>query len=179
MTSALSNETVMDRLKRRFDRWDSDRSGTLERSDFEREVNAIAKGLGHGPKAPQTKRLRDAMAGIYESMARDGGVSTSGPIPWDQFYSAAEVWMENPDETLHTKLRPLVDAIIGMADNSADGRIGRDEFIGWITAIGTDRSKAERAFDALDTNRSGDLGADEVLDAVVDYHLGRTDFDLL
>lgn len=179
MASVLSNSTVMDRLKRRFDRWDSDRSGTLERSDFEREVNAIAQALGHGPASSQTKRLQDAMAGIYESMARDGGVSPSGPIPWDDFYSAAEVWMENPDKTLPTKLRPLVDAIVGMADKSADGRLGRDEFIAWITAIGTDRSKAERAFDTLDTNHSGDLGADEVLDAVVDYHLGRTEFDLL
>jgi Ca2+-binding EF-hand superfamily protein len=179
MPAVMSGVSVQDRLKRRFQRWDLDRSGSLERSDFEREAITIAERMGESPGGAKTKRLTQALLGMYEAIARDGGAGRAGSISWDEFRQAASRWMEGNEETLRQQLRPMVEAVVSMADTSGDGTIGRAEFADWISAIGLDRSTAESSFDRIDTNRDGELSIDEVLAACVDFHMGRSDFELL
>jgi hypothetical protein len=50
---------------------------------------------------------------------------------------------------------------------------------GWFAAIGLEGEVADRAFRDLDTDGSGKLSVDELVDAVRDYHLGRNDIPLL
>ncbi len=179
MTTVMSNSSVQDRLKRRFQRWDTDNSGSLDRSDFEREASAIAQRMGENPSAPQARQLKQAMTGMFEAIAKDAGASAAGSISWNQYYQVAKQWMETSEQTLRQNLRPMVEAVVAMADNSGNGTIEREEFAKWISAIGTDRSKAESTFDKIDVNRNGELSVDEVLQACVDFHLGRSDFELL
>ena len=49
MTTALAN----DRLKQRFEKWDADGSGALERSDFEQEAKAVARNFGTDINSPE------------------------------------------------------------------------------------------------------------------------------
>jgi Ca2+-binding EF-hand superfamily protein len=179
MPAVTSRPGVQDRLKRRFQRWDTDGSGSLERSDFEREASAVAQRLGESPGSPQAKRLNQALTGMFEGIAKDAGVSPTGNVSWDQFQQVAQRWMESSDQKLRQYLRPMVEAVVGMADKSGNGMIEREEFARWISAIGVDRSQAARTFDQIDTNGNGELSVDEVLQACVDFHLGKSDFDIL
>jgi Ca2+-binding EF-hand superfamily protein len=179
MTSVMSSAGVQDRLKRRFQRWDVDSSGSLERADFEREAKMIAQRMGEGTDSPRTRQLKQALTGMFEAIARDGGGGPGDSISWEQFHRAAAGWMEGSEQTLRQQLRPMVEAVVAMADRSGNGTIEREEFANWISAIGLDRSTAQNSFDRIDTDRSGELSVDEVLQACVDFHMGRSDFELL
>jgi Ca2+-binding EF-hand superfamily protein len=179
MPAVMSDPSVQDRLKRRFQRWDSDGSGNLERSDFEREANGIAQRMGEDPGSPKAQQLEQALTGMFEAIAKDAGAGPLGPISWEQYHDVARRWMESSEEPLRRQLRPMVEAVVGMADKSGNGKIEREEFAAWISALGRPQSKAEDAFDRIDTDGSGGLTVDEVLQACVDFHLGRSDFELL
>jgi Ca2+-binding EF-hand superfamily protein len=179
MPTVMSRAGVQDRLRRRFQRWDVDNSGSLERSDFEREASAIARQLGESPTSPKVKRLTQALVGMFEAIARDAGSSPAGTISWEQFRQVADQWMGESEENLRQQMRPMVEAVVSIADTSGNGTIERAEFTKWISAIGVDRSQAERTFDQIDTDGSGELSVDEVLQACVDFHLGKSEFEIL
>jgi Ca2+-binding EF-hand superfamily protein len=175
----MSQENVRERLRRRFQRWDTDNSGTLERADFEREADAIARRMGESLNGPKATQLKRALTAMFSDLAKDGGASPGGSVSWDQYCHAAQRWMERDEDVLRQHLRPMVEAVVAMADRNGNGRIEREEFIGWISAIGAGNSQAIDAFDQIDLNGNGELSADEVLQAVVDFHLGRSKFELL
>jgi Ca2+-binding EF-hand superfamily protein len=179
MPAVMSDPSVQDRLKRRFQRWDSDSSGNLERSDFEREADAIARRMGENSGSPKAQQLKQALTGMFEAIAKDAGADPRGSISWKQYHEVARRWMESSEEPLRRQLRPMVEAVVGMADKNGNGMIERQEFAAWISAVGRPQSEAEDAFDRIDTDRSGGLSVDEVLQACVDFHLGRSAFELL
>jgi Ca2+-binding EF-hand superfamily protein len=179
MSAVMSDTSVQDRLKRRFERWDTDRSGVLEQSDFEREADDIAQRLGESPSGRKAAVLKRALTGMYSDIARDGGGDPSGPVSWEQFYQAAQQWMGRDEDVLREHLRPMVEAVVGIADRDGNGKIEQDEFVAWISAVGAGEGQAEDAFNRIDSDGSGDLSVDEVLQACVDFHLGRSDFELL
>jgi Ca2+-binding EF-hand superfamily protein len=179
MTAVTSDASVQDRLKRRFQRWDSDGSGNLERSDFEQEANSIARRMGESPGSPKADRLARALGGMFDAITQDAGTDPRGPVSWAQYHDVARRWMEGSEEPLRRQLRPMVEAVVGLADKNGNGMIEREEFAEWISALGRPKSDAENAFDRIDSDGSGGLTVDEVLQACVDFHLGRSDFELL
>ncbi|MFL6124665.1 EF-hand domain-containing protein [Actinophytocola sp.] len=175
----MSDTNVQDRLQRRFNRWDNDHSGVLEKSDFEREADDIAERMGERPNSQRATQLKKALTGMYDDIARDGGGGSSSAVSWEQFQKAAQKWMASDERVLRDHLRPMVQAVVGMVDRDGSGTIDRDEFVAWISAIGAGEGQASDAFDTIDTDGDGSLSVDEVLQACVDFHLGRTDFELL
>ncbi|MCT2582146.1 EF-hand domain-containing protein [Actinophytocola gossypii] len=177
MTASMSKPNVQDRLQRRFQRWDSDDSGSLERSDFEREAASIAQRMGVSTQ--QAAPLKKALTAMFDDIARDGGANPAGPISRAEYDRAAEVWMGHDENVIRQRMRPMVEAIVSMADKDGSGTIDRKEFVAWISAVGAGDGQAGDAFDSIDTNGNGSLSADEVLQACVDFHLGRSTFELL
>ena len=176
MTASMSKPNVQDRLQRRFQRWDSDNSGSLERADFEREAASIAENMGANTK--QAASLKTALTGMFDDIARDGGGSPASPVSREQYHRAAEMWMGHDEDIIRERMRPMVEAIVKL-DKNGDGTIGREEFVAWISAVGAGDGQANDAFDSIDKNRNGSLNSDEVLQACVDFHLGRSKFELL
>ncbi|MFC4852789.1 EF-hand domain-containing protein [Actinophytocola glycyrrhizae] len=178
MTAITSQENVQQRLKRRFERWDTDHSGSLTREDFEREADKVARQMGEDANSAKATQLKKALAGMCSDIARDGGAG-SGPISYDQFNQAAQKWMESDEHILKQHLRPMVQAVVALADRSGNDKISREEFMNWLKAVGTDSAQARDAFDRIDTDADSELSTEELLQACVDFHLGRSDFELL
>lgn len=176
MTAAIAN----DRLRKRFAQWDSDGTGTLERTDFEKEAVQIAQAFGKSPKDAEAKALRDALTGLFEHLAREAGISTTGSLSEDEFVRITEkLIFEDGESAFNDALGPVVRGIVGLCDKNADGQINATEFASWLTAVGVDRSQAAEAFVTLDTDASGELSVDELLAAVREFHFGRLDVELL
>lgn len=168
------------RIKARFDRWDSDGSGDLERTDFEREADRIARAFGVDPATRSAVRLKAALVGLFELCADEAGVSLDGPITEVQFQKAAEdLIFEQGEAAFNRALRPVVQGVVRLCDRDGDGRLDRAEFACWLSALGMDEVKAAAAFERVDAGGRGTLSQNELLAAIRDYHYGLLDVELI
>lgn len=175
MTTALAN----DRLRQRFEKWDADRSGVLERSDFEQEAAATARNFGVDVNSPEGRNLRKAYSDLFDYQARQAGVGPNGPISQQQFVAANEKLMQQGEGDFDRMMRPLIKALIDLCDDNHDGMINQTEYTKWLKAVGVDPSTASSTFSQIDTNGDGELSVDELLAAVRQFHFGKLDVPLL
>lgn len=169
--------SAQDRIKTRFNRWDSHGSGDLLRTDFEREADRIAEAFGAELSAPATVRLRGALARLFELCARQTGALLNGPITEAQFHKAAEdLIFEQGEAAFNRALRPVVEGVIGLCETN---RITRAEFTCWLAALGVSQPNATEAFDRIDVGGHGTLSPEELLAAIREYHYGRLDVELI
>ncbi|CAL9588215.1 EF-hand domain-containing protein [Streptomyces albus] len=176
MSTALAN----DRLQKRFDKWDADGNGVLERGDFQEEAAKIAHGFGKAPDSREVQALKDAFNGLFDYLAREAGVGPDGSLSKDQFLQVTgNLIFEGGEANFNRVLGPVVKAIIGICDKNDDGKINSSEFEAWLGGIGVNRTEAKEAFQQVDTNGDGELSLDELLAAVREFHFGRLDVELL
>jgi Ca2+-binding EF-hand superfamily protein len=175
MTTALAN----DRLKQRFEKWDADGSGALERSDFEQEAKSIARNFGADINSPEGQNLHKAFNDLFDYQASQAGVGPSGQISLSQFVAVNESLMQQGESNFDRVLRPIVKALIDLCDDNHDGKINQSEYAKWLKAIGVDASTARSTFSQIDTDGDGELSQNELLAAVRQFHYGKLDVPLL
>jgi Ca2+-binding EF-hand superfamily protein len=176
MTTAVANN----RIKQRFDRWDTDGDGALERADFEREAANIAEAFGKNIESPQGRALRNAFRSLFDYHACKAGVCPDGRITEEQFLDIYDRLMfQQGESSFNRVLRPVMQALIGLCDNDNNGRINRAEFATWLRGLGVSATDARTTFDRIDTNGDGELTVEELLTAVRDFHYGRLDAPML
>ncbi|GAA2796708.1 EF-hand domain-containing protein [Saccharopolyspora taberi] len=171
MTTAIAN----DRLQKRFDKWDVNGNGSLERADFDREAQNIAKAFGKDASSPEVQQLKDAFGGLFDYLANG-----SDSIAKEQFLNVAgNLIFQEGEAGFNRALGPVVQGIIGLCDKNSDGQINAQEFANWLVGVGVSPDEAAEAFQKVDTNGNGQLSVDELLGAVRDYHFGRLEVELL
>lgn len=175
----MATKTADSRLKRRFDKWDVNGNGTLERADFEREADKIVRLFGNAPDSAEALQMTDALTGMFDKLARQANVSSGGSLSEQQFNEIAGTWIEQGEPALSEALRPLVAGVFGLCDRNSDGKLQGEEFATWLAAIGKDKAAAQETFQQVDKDGSGELSFDEVLGTVVEFHLGLNDAELL
>ncbi|ANN17223.1 signal transduction protein [Amycolatopsis orientalis] len=176
MTAAVKN----DRLKKRFQKWDVNGNGKIEKSDFEAEASRIIEAFGEDPTSPQARAVRDSFATMYEYLATKAGTGPKGPLNERQFTEVIEAQIfQEGDSGFDRVVRPTIAAIVGLCDTDGDGEVNQQEFGKWLAAIGVESSATASAFRAIDVNGNGKLTVDELVRAVRDYHMGKIDVPLL
>jgi Ca2+-binding EF-hand superfamily protein len=165
-----------DRLEERFRLWDNTSNGYIERADFEREADEIIARLG-AQGSPKAQQLKQTYLDMFDQLARVAGTDRMSRA--DFLRVCEQEIIGKGDEGFATVVRPTIQAIVNVLDRSGDGEISPVEMQAWFAAIGLEGEVADRAFGELDTNGSGKLSVDELVDAVRDYHLGRIDISLL
>ncbi|MEV4431245.1 EF-hand domain-containing protein [Streptomyces sp. R-07] len=178
MTMAVSG-VAQERLSKRFDKWDVDKNGVLEPADFAAEAAKIARAFGETPESAKGAQLHKGFLAMFETLAKRAGVAPQGPIDRTQFLEAAGEVIKGGAATFNPVLGPVTKGIVALADKNGDGVIDEAEFATWLQALGLSKSEARAAFKQIDTDNSGTLSEDELLDAVRLFHLGESDVELL
>ncbi|GAA3863960.1 EF-hand domain-containing protein [Streptomyces sedi] len=174
----MPNPVIDARLSKRFDKWDFDRNGVLEREDFHQEASRIARSFGKPADSAEADALRDAFFGLFDYLSTQSGDKPT--ISRDEFLrSAGDLVYTQGEAAFNRALGPVVSGLVGLADQNADGLINGDEFASWLTALGLDASSAKEAFQQVDTDGNGQLTEEELLAAVRQYHFGQLDVELL
>lgn len=176
----MSTPVKSDRLKKRFEKWDVDGNGRIEKSDYIAEAHRIIAAFGADPASPSARALIDAYTSMFEFLATKAGVGPDGSMSENEYLDVAEaqVFAEG-DAGFNRVVRPTVAAMVGLADTDGDGEVSPSEFRKWLKAIGVDDSSAVESFRTIDANSNGTLTVDELVAAVRAYHFGTLDVPLL
>ncbi len=176
----MSNSVQEQRLRHRFEMWDKNGDGTIDRSDWEGEAKRILLAFGESENSPKSLALSKAYLGMWEYLAADPGVGYDGALSFAQFKDAAEKQLLDRGQAgFDQVLRPTISAIADLCDTDGDGQVSPQEFRRWIRAIGSDESTADAAFQRIDANGDGQLSVEELIQAVHRYHSGELEFSLL
>ena len=173
--------TVQDsRLKRRFELWDTNHDGAIDKSDWEGEARRILKAFGEPDTSPKARTLMDAYLGMWTHLAELAGVGPHGAVTVDQFIEVSERELVlGGDAGFDRSLRPTIEAVVNLCDTDSDGEVNPLEFRRWMKAVGVSDADADTAFKMIDKNRNGQLTVEEIIIAVRDYHAGKHDIPLL
>ena len=171
--------TVQDRLERRFELWDTNHDGIIDRSDWEAEARSIVRGFGERENTPRAATLLSAYGHMWDYLAAQAGPGTTS-LTLEQFKQIShEHIISQGDAGFATVLKPTIQAIVTLADSDGDGRVNQSDFKRWLKAVGADPENSEAVFDRVDTNHDGHLSVEELVRAVQSYHEGTLDVSLL
>ncbi|WP_309110867.1 EF-hand domain-containing protein [Saccharothrix sp.] len=176
MTTAVRNT----RLEKRFDKWDVNGNGRIERSDLEAEAQRIVKAFGESPQSPNGRAVIDSFVHTFEYLAQRAGVGPNGALDKGQFLRVIETEVfQSGDAGFGRVVRPMIQSILNLCDTDGDGEVSQAEFGKWMKAVGVDPSQATQSFQQIDVNGNGKLTVEELVQAVKAYHFGTLDAELL
>jgi Ca2+-binding EF-hand superfamily protein len=144
---------------------DSDKSGSLEASDFERLANNLAAGRGWKQGDENTEALVARFLAQWQMMAP---FAQGGKIGKDAFLQIQEAMLG--DRALwEATTRALSDFVFFALDADGDGKIGKAEHKAFFRAYGIDEKESDELFPQFDANRDGHLTQNEVYALVSQY----------
>ncbi|MFF7216366.1 EF-hand domain-containing protein [Streptomyces sp. NPDC008238] len=177
----MTTSVQLDRIHERFNGWDVDGDGHIDRSDCDAESKRILRAFGEAPASPRARALTDAYLGMWHFFADKAGIDQdNGQLTPQQFNDIVEEHvLRNGGEGFDKVVRPAIQALVKLADEDADDQISPAEFKTWLDAVEVDSIEPAEAFRQIHANGDGELSIDELVQAVRAYHLGEIDVPLL
>ncbi|MGW1840604.1 EF-hand domain-containing protein [Streptomyces sp. BBFR2] len=176
----MTNAVQQERLQRRFQLWDRDGDGRIDRSDWNEEAQRILRAFETEPSSEKGKAVLGAYLGMWDYLAGHAGIEEGGSLDFGQFGElAGRQVLDRGAEGFNEVLRPTISSIVGLCDTDGDGKVDPKEFRSWIRAIGSPEETADTAFAAIDADGDGVLTVEELVQAVHKYHAGELDVALL
>lgn len=184
---------VETRLQARFKLWDKDGDGKIGLADLQAEANRIVQALGatgssasglvstYSAMFPDASKLTGVLGGAGGLVGGlTGAVTSAVTVDVGQFTTLANTLMISAgDAGFNAVLAPTINAIAKLLDTDGDGKIQAPEFRSWYGAIGLGQPAADAAFGAIDTDGDGSVSVQEIVNAVRDFHSGKSNAPLL
>ena len=144
---------------------DSDDSGTLAASDFERLGNNLAAGRGWKKGDDNTKALVGRFLAQWQMMTP---YAQGGTISKDSFLQIHET-MLGDRHLWEATVKALSDFVFFALDGDGDGKIGKAEHKAFFRAYGIDEKESDELFPQFDANHDGHVTEAEVYALVSQY----------
>lgn len=177
----MSKKTAqVERLRQRFELYDTDGDGRIGRRDLEEEARRIVRAFGESEHSPKAQALLHAYPHMWDYMTQEAGIAAGQTLSLEQFVKIADTQMLSAGAAgFGTMLRPSIRAMVDLCDVDGDGQVNPEEFRTWLGAIGDNRIDADEAFRKVDADGNGQLSVEELVAAVGQYHAGELDAPLL
>ncbi|ANZ41408.1 hypothetical protein BBK82_41060 [Lentzea guizhouensis] len=160
------------KLNRRFETYDSNGDGCVERSDFELAGARVTGEFGLDHDDLRAKRIHEQLLGAWDHLSAVTDTNDDDRVSLDEYKTAyARGLLERP-EVFDDAYAPFVDALLDVA--GVDGFFGVDEYVRWSRAL-LDLSPADaRAVHArLDHDGDGLVGAEDLLAAIRAFYFSE------
>ncbi|MFD0412249.1 EF-hand domain-containing protein [Streptomyces sp. NPDC127108] len=158
----------------RFDYFDANKDGRIDRSDFEQEANRLIHAFGADTESPRARAVMDGSLAVHDYIMRKAG-SKSGSLSREEFIavSTATVTDRGPAGFAEV-LAPYAYACANLCDVDGSGEISQEEYARWLTVIGAPAENITESFRAMDTDKDGKVSIDEFVAAMKSYVLGES-----
>ncbi|GHH34609.1 EF-hand domain-containing protein [Lentzea cavernae] len=162
------------RLTRRFETYDSDRDGFVERSDFELASTRLTSAFGLTDDDLRAKRLHEQLLGVWGHLAAMTDTNDDERISLSEYRSAFVRGLLGRPEAFDDVYVPYLDALLAVADHDGDGFLGVDEHVRWSQALMHVTEADARAVHArLDHDGDGLIGTEDLLAAWRAYYFSE------
>jgi acetyl esterase/lipase len=153
----------------RFSPFDADGDGRLTRDDYEVFALRLVQAYGVPPGSPAALAVRDGYRALWRAVADRADTDADGSVGPAEFLR----WIGTAagDDGFAAELRPLAEAVIGLADGDRDGVLEQAEFVGLLAACGLRDDGVLAEIAAFDTDRDGVVTAAEIVAVVRDFCL--------
>ncbi|MET9227737.1 EF-hand domain-containing protein [Lentzea sp. NPDC003310] len=162
------------RLTRRFDTYDTDGDGYVERADFDLASERLTSAFGLDSGDLNAKRFHEQLLGVWDHLAAVTDVNDDGRISLAEYRTAFVLGLLGRPEAFDDVYVPYLDALLAVADHDGDGRLGVDEHVRWSMALMHVSEADARAVHArLDHDGDGLIGTEDLLAAWRAYYFSE------
>lgn len=166
-----TSEFLDRKLARRFQTYDSDRDGFIEREDFVQAAARMGEAFGHGPDSPARQRLAELCTQLWEHLAAVADTDADGRIGEAEYKAAFATGLLETPASFDEGYRPFLDAIMEIADTDGDGKLDVDEYVRWTGSLmNLPDADAREAFRRLDRDTDGLVATHDLLEAIREYY---------
>ncbi|HVK19862.1 MAG TPA: EF-hand domain-containing protein [Actinokineospora sp.] len=159
------------KLARRFQTFDFDGDGDIDRADFETAVIRLAEEFGHGPDSPARRRLMELSLGLWSHLAASADTDEDSAITVTEYQAAFAAGLLVTEESFDAGYRPFLEAVMAIADANGDGRLDVEEHIRWTGALmNFPEDDARMVHRNLDMDTDGLISTDDLLRAIHDFY---------
>ncbi|GLZ81099.1 hypothetical protein Afil01_59060 [Actinorhabdospora filicis] len=164
----MEHSADLDRfLARRFQTYDRDGDGHIQREDFTGSAEAMAAEFGLAEDDPRRVRLLNLVTRLWGHLSTVADTDFDGQISLEEYRDAFALGLLETPETFEAGYVPFLDTILEIADTDEDGRIDKREHLRWTGALmGIAPDIAGGVFDHLDADDDGYVGRGEILAAI-------------
>ncbi|XP_075980243.1 calexcitin-2-like [Anticarsia gemmatalis] len=125
--------------------FDTNRSGSVDKSDFELSIKKIAELRGYKPGDEKYKQVEDILLQIWSGLQSRADADNDGEISQEEWITMWDNFAKNPSaaynwQNLYCKF------IFQLEDASNDGVIDENEFSSVYESFGLDKQESIEAF---------------------------------
>ncbi|CRK56045.1 calcium binding protein [Alloactinosynnema sp. L-07] len=158
------------KLARRFQTFDIDGDGDIDRADFETSAIRLAREFGHGPDSPARRRLLELSLDLWGRLADAADADEDSAISVDEYKAAFAADLLVTEESFEAGYRPFLDAVMAVVDTN-DGKLNVEEHIRWTGALmDLPEEDARTVHRRLDTDTDGLIGTEDLLRAIHGFY---------
>jgi Ca2+-binding EF-hand superfamily protein len=167
-----SSESRTRTLRARFQHWDRDRNGYLERSDLEEAARRVGGTFNQPADSPEQLALIESCRQLWQTLAQHADVDLDGRISQDEYVAAFNNGVMAEPGAFDDLYRAVLQDVVELADANGDGRLDEAEYLRLMSSwYDADEADAVAAFHRLDRDGDGFLTLDElVLSAMAFYY---------
>lgn len=156
------------KFARMFDAMDADGDGFVERSDFTRRVEALARLRGWDTDSPERMRSLRFALDEWQNLRESADADDDARIARDEYLRYAEIFLDDRD-AVRAWARGDAQLMFDAMDADGDGRITVEEYRTYLEICGLDASAADAFFLHADLNEDGRITRAEMAHAVEEY----------
>ncbi len=159
------------KLTRRFQTFDYDGDGLIDRSDFEQSAGRCADEFGHSAASPARRRLLQLSLDLWDHLASVADADGNGTITLDEYKKAFADGLLETEASFERGYRPFLQAIMAIADTDGNGMLDADEHVRWTgSMMHLPEADARDVVRRLDTDGDGFITTDQLLQAIHDFY---------
>src|SRR5690606_12717973 len=121
------------KIRRLFSVLDVNRDGRVDRNDYVRRVQALAKLSGWAEGSPEYERNLHYVLQEWESVRDSADLNDSGAVTVDEFLRYADIYLDDPD-AVSAYARADVQLLFDAMDTDADNAITVNECRAYLKA---------------------------------------------
>ncbi|KAF0314795.1 hypothetical protein GQ607_017973 [Colletotrichum asianum] len=136
--------------------FDVNKSGTIEKKDFEIAVERICKNRGWDESNPKTQETKEILCKVWEGLRSKADLNQDDQVTHEEWVNMWDEYAKNPEKALDWQNR-YRDFMFDLEDTSGDGTIDEMEFKNLCVSYGLNADASVAAFNKFTSNNTVEI----------------------